>query len=176
MRRAQRGDVPLVVVDVRHRVRHELKAHVLQVGVDQLLDARREGRAVLVQLLHGERADHLPLMALHGAVHGVLDFVARVPEEVLRRELHLVQVHLRAVPGQDLDLRGAAQRDAHALGRFRAPALHGDGHELEAEPCARLENPELERALADDDARAAAPGDDRGLVGRRDDDVTHGWR
>ena len=126
--------------------------------------------------IHGERADHLSLVTLHGAMHGVLDLIARVPEEVLRRELNLVQVNLRAVAGQDLDLRGAAQGDAHALRRLRAPALHGDGHELEAEPLARLEDPELERALADDDARAAAPGDDSGLVGRRDDDVPHGWR
>ena len=113
-------------------------------------------------------------MALHGAVNRVLDIEALLAEEVRRRELDLVVVDLVPVAGHDLDLRGGAQGDAHALRGLRLDGFDGQRHEIEVQAVVRLDAPHNTRAASDDDALAAETGDDDGLVGGGGDDVEHG--
>lgn len=88
LRDAKRFNISIVVADVGHDVRDDLKPHAVEVAGEKLAHARGEGSAVLVQLLQRERGDDGALVACDGKLDELLDLLVGLSEEVLRGEEH----------------------------------------------------------------------------------------
>mmetsp|Transcript_17358 Transcript_17358/g.49624 ORF Transcript_17358/g.49624 Transcript_17358/m.49624 type:complete len:428 (-) Transcript_17358:142-1425(-) len=137
--------VAVLVVDLLHHVRGQLKAEVAEIVVNVLAHQLGELLAVLVQRLHGHGAEDLALVALERLAQRLAHGLLAVAQKVLGREQNLRLVDLGDAAGLverlHLDLRNRLDGHAHALERLSVARLDLDRHELQRQLAHLLADP-----------------------------------
>ena len=148
---AQRVQVALPVLNVANGETDDAQPHVGHVAGGDFLDFGGKLIAVLVNVLHGHRAENGAQVAFQGLGCDTLDFVNRLAQHLLGRRGNRDVVAFDFYLGHAVHLH----RDAFAGIDFRR--LHINGQQFQRKPVHFFKDGDDECAAAFDDAKSARP-------------------